>query len=67
MSLLKVQGASGLAKDPSSGAVVNVDDAAYRAARLRKEKQRMEKELLKRVADLESRVDALEKRLTERL
>lgn len=67
MSLLKVQGASGLAKDLSSGAVVNVDDAAYRAARLRKEKQRMEKELLKRVADLESRVEALEKRLTERL
>ncbi len=63
MSYVKVQGNSGLAKDPISGAVINIDNDAYAAALLRKKRAAAEKKLLERIDSLEMRVAELEKKL----
>jgi uncharacterized protein YceH (UPF0502 family) len=63
MSLVKVQGNAGLAKDPRSGAVINVDNDAYAAALARKKRVTHEKKLLERIDSLEMRVAELEKKL----
>jgi len=63
MSLVKVQGNAGLAKDPRSGAVINVDNDAYVAALARKKRATHEKKLLERIDSLEMRVAELEKKL----
>ncbi len=53
----KVQGREGLVKDPRTGAVVNVDDNAFRQAKLAKKRILESKEKQK---TLEDRVDQLE-------
>lgn len=63
MSLVKVQGNAGLAKDPRSGAVINVDNEAYAAALARKKRAAHEKKLLERIDNLEMRVYELEKKI----
>jgi tetrahydromethanopterin S-methyltransferase subunit B len=63
MSYVKVQGNSSLAKDPSSGAVINIDNDAYAAALLRKKRVAQEKKLLERIDSLENRIIELEKKL----
>jgi hypothetical protein len=63
MSLVKVQGNAGLAKDPRSGAVINVDNDAYAAALARKKRATHEKKLLERIDSLEMRVHELEKKI----
>ncbi len=63
MSYVKVQGNSSLAKDPISGAVINIDNDAYAAALLRKKRAAAEKKLLERIDSLEMRVAELEKKL----
>jgi tetrahydromethanopterin S-methyltransferase subunit B len=63
MSYVKVQGNSSLAKDPISGAVINIDNDAYAAALIRKKRVAAEKKLLERIDSLEMRIDELEKKL----
>ena len=63
MSYVKVQGNSSLAKDPLSGAIINIDNDAYAAALARKKRVTHEKKLLERIDSLEMRVAELEKKL----
>lgn len=63
MSFVKIQGSINLAKDPRSGAVVNIDNDAYAAALARKKRVKNERELLEKIARLESRIDELEKKM----
>lgn len=63
MSLVKVQGNAGLAKDPRSGAIINIDDQAYAAAVARKKRAAADKKLLEKIESLESRVAELEKKI----
>lgn len=63
MSLVKVYGNAGLAKDPRSGAIINIDDQAYAAAVARKKRAAADKKLLEKIESLESRVAELEKKI----
>lgn len=60
--VLKVKGKDGLVKDPSTGAVVNVDDGAYLAAKRAKRRVLEEKQ---KQLQLESRIDQLELLVTK--
>lgn len=63
MSMLKIEGKAHLVKDPSTNAIVNVDEDAYRAARKTKQRVlesiRKEKELQERIERLEAAVEKL--------
>lgn len=53
----KVKGKEGLVKDPHTGSVINVDDNAYRQAKIAKQRLLKERE---RNEELEDRVSKLE-------
>lgn len=63
MSMLKIKGKTHLVKDPSTNAIVNVDEDAYRAARKTKQRVlesiRKEKEMQERIERLEAAVEKL--------
>lgn len=61
--MMFIEGKPGLVKDPASGAVINTDDEAFRAAKQAKkrvlEARRKEQELEDRLSKLESTLEQL--------
>lgn len=61
--LIKIADSSALAKDKKSGAIINIDNEAYRAALMNKKKIQEEKFLIEKIKELEARLVLLESRI----
>jgi hypothetical protein len=63
--LIKISDSSSLVKDKKSGAVVNIDNEAYRAALLNKKKIQEQSFLLEKIKELEARLNIIEQRINK--
>lgn len=60
MNLIKVEGESGIARDATSGSIVNVDTAAYEKWKAEKNKKNEIASLTNRISDMEERFVIIE-------